>query len=685
MLIKKFIPKHQNGGNLSQTQSNLIEEGKTWLENWLSKRKGLLEENSMFDPNSNREQLSEQLRNLYQTQYEDTPTLDSNGLYMPRTANSERMISIKKWDPDTVVHEQTHALEPVPQVEAIRQLMSNGDYSPEEVKEFWRLMKESPEEIPEDVRETYGKYGEDYWNDPNEIYSRRNAALKRYGKDPNYKYNVWDLKNMIDILYDNDLDTYNDDFLLHLFNDVASNNKPTTMANMVKNGGTLKFQNAGRMPRVLPIEQVPTQADASYVRVAPVDAQFKHPTDKRSRQQRKQEQISEEVAKEILRQDALRQAQESGKIVDLPLKEEHPGLLLVPEMKMNGVLTGALRTVGGLTGGAAVSELSGSVGDKIDNATGSANYGTAGRILGSVLGYGVGSAATGLATNAVGDFGKWLNTEVPVDPIDLSFMYSPQAVVDQAKVWAPKNYQILLDRVKHSVGKLKYTLPKSKGGYAKGDYIGRGAESTVYHNALNPNTVVKVQENGVIVPRELRRQNITGTTVESAVDKGRFLADMKRRGSYTVPQEMVGVEQLPNGRYAPVFEQPLMARTINSKSELTVPEARRVLTTYASTNPRYADVHPGNMAFDKNGQVWLIDNIKYPVYSTEGNFSYIPSPRFTSIQVSTSPPKISVERLKGILNRMKIPNDDSFPGSLPSSEQVSSVRSVSFYPSNEIQ
>ena len=51
-------------------------------------------------------------------------------------------------------------------------------------------MKESPEEIPEDVRETYGKYGEDYWNDPNEIYSRRNAALKRYGKDPNYKYNV---------------------------------------------------------------------------------------------------------------------------------------------------------------------------------------------------------------------------------------------------------------------------------------------------------------------------------------------------------------------------------------------------------------------------------------------------------------------------------------------------------------
>lgn len=235
--------KYQRGGNLSKEQNKEINDGITWMENWLKERKNLLEENSIFTSTDN--ELQSQLRNLYQTEYKDVPDLSSNGLYESRTPEKESSISIKHWYPETVTHEQTHALEANPQVEAIKKLMEDGKYLAPEVKEFWRLMKEAPEELSEDAIEQYGKYGQDYWDDPNEIYARRNAALRIYGKDPNYKYTKKDLEKMIDILFDNNLDQYDDEFLLHLFNDVASNDKIKINPNFAKLGGLLKYQKGG--------------------------------------------------------------------------------------------------------------------------------------------------------------------------------------------------------------------------------------------------------------------------------------------------------------------------------------------------------------------------------------------------------------------------------------------------------
>lgn len=244
------ILKYQSGNKLTTEQTKMVDEGKTWLENWLNKRKALLEENAMFDPESSGkrgdELAKQQLNNLYQTNYENVPQLESEGLYTPRTDSNENTISIKLWDPDVIVHEQTHALQPNPQVAATRQLMENTDYMSPEVKEFWRLLEEEPEEIPEDIRSFYTKYGKEYQHDPNELLAKRNAVLKRYGKDPTYKYTQSDLENeeMTEALVDNDLDTFEDDFLLHFFNDVASNNKSKSMANVVKQGGKInRFKN----------------------------------------------------------------------------------------------------------------------------------------------------------------------------------------------------------------------------------------------------------------------------------------------------------------------------------------------------------------------------------------------------------------------------------------------------------
>ena len=427
------------------------------------------------------------------------------------------------------------------------------------------------------------------------------------------------------------------------------------------------------------VEQVPVQKSSTYVRVAPVEAQFKNPTVKSSRQQRRQQQLSSDVAKEILQQDKLRQIQESGKIIDLPLQEEHPGLLLVPEMKMNGIITGALRTVGGLAGSAGGSELVGRIGDKIDAATGSANYGNTGRILGGVFGYGVGSAATGAVTNSVQNNIKWLNTKVPIDPDEMYFFGAPDNVVEEAKTWAPKNYQILFDKARHAVGKLKYTLPRNNG-YAKGKYMGHGAEAEVFENAFNPNSVVKVQYNGVIVPRELKDMSVTGSTVESAIDKGSLLADIKSKGAYTVPQRLVGVESLPNGRFAPVFEQPKMSRVISpSDTDLTKIQRRRLLTAYAATDPTYADVHVGNMAFDGKN-VWLIDNPKKSSLGINRGFSNASamSPSVTnsvSNQIVNTNGRINTSQISNFLRML----------AREAKPDVSSNNSITFYPSANLQ
>lgn len=672
--MKKYILKHQQGG-LSSDQTKLIEEGKSWLENWLSKRKGLLNENAIFAPG--RDPLTTQLSNLYQTEYINDPNLEDSGLYKSRDDNDESSISIKQWIPDTVVHEQTHALEPIPQVEAIRQLMANGDYSPQEIKDFWKMMKESPEEVEDYAREAYGKYGQEYWDDPNEIYARRNAVLKRYGKDPNYKYTEKDLENMIDLLYDNDLDTYNDDFLLHLFNDIASNNKPISMINMAKQGGIIKLQRAGTMPATL--EAVPIQRETTSVRVAPVEAQFKLPPEKLSAQQRKQRRMLDEVTDEVLRQENLKVRKEKGIIDDKPLQEEHPGLLLVPEAKMNGLIKGTLRTIGGLVGGAAGSELGEDAGNTIDDYTGRTGFGNAGRTLGGIFGYGVGSAATGAVTNSIQNNIKWLNTKVPVNPNEMDFIGAPDNVIEEAKIWAPKNYQILFDKARHAVGKLKYAFPRNNG-YAKGKYIGHGAEAEVFENAFNPNSVVKVQYNGTIVPRELKDMSVTGSTVESAIDKGTLLADIKSKGAYTVPQRLVGVEPLPNGRFAPIFEQPKVSRIINpSDTDLTKIQRRRLLTTYAATDPTYADVHIGNMAFDGKN-IWLIDNPKKSLLRINRGFSHAPTmnPSITnsmSNQIVNTNGRINTSQISNFIRML----------AREVKPDVSSNNSITFYPSANLQ
>ncbi len=86
----------------------------------------------------------------------------------------------------------------------------------------------------------------DYWDHPTEIYSRRNEILKQFGKSPQYKYSKDDLDVMRRTVKDKDslkvmfLDRYTDDFLLHLFNDVASNFSKTVTPDMARNGGRFK-------------------------------------------------------------------------------------------------------------------------------------------------------------------------------------------------------------------------------------------------------------------------------------------------------------------------------------------------------------------------------------------------------------------------------------------------------------
>lgn len=276
-------------------------------------------------------------------------------------------------------------------------------------------------------------------------------------------------------------------------------------------------------------------------------------------------------------------------------------------------LTTGLGLIGGQVGANLGSKIGANIGRKIlsrkatpegAEISTNANIGAA---LGGIAGGIYGGSAGIVAAPKINQGLKWLNKTIPTPYAEeLQFLGAPKEVITQAEQgWAPKNYQILIDKARHTLQKPKFGLRLLNDKWEAGDFIKHGAEAHVYNNSVKPNTVVKIQTNGAAVPYELEGINITGSTPESAIQKGSYLAKIKSRGAYTVPQKLVGLEIQGDQRFAPIFKQAKM----EFPKTLTTKQARRALTTYAATDPTYSDVHFGNIAFDGNN-AWLIDNMK---------------------------------------------------------------------------
>lgn len=378
-----------------------------------------------------------------------------------------------------------------------------------------------------------------------------------------------------------------------------------------KNGGVHKLQSTGSVPitRItMPEieENYRSQTDGSRVEKKPVDyGQSKHVRTSKE---------ADELAQELLREADLKSRKEAGgrqAIDDKPLEIEHPGLILaLPEWNMYGLAGGAARIGMGLLGSQVGSATLGAVGDNWDNAFGTNGFGKVGRTVGNVFGYGAGSMGASRALE-----------RTFVTPETLRFTGAPQDLIDVAIDYHPSNLSLWADRVEHAIKKPFFYSKFSREHPSAGSFIGQGAESSVYDNVVNPKTVLKIQSKGVIVPSDLRGQNVMGSTVESAMDKGRYLADVKSTGIYNVPQKMVAVVP-KNGRHALVFEQPKMTQLLKRDTPLTKSQSKRLLRTFVNAHKLgYADAHFENIAFYKNTP-WLIDNPKQNLLNIPTNFTH---------------------------------------------------------------
>lgn len=91
-----------------------------------------------------------------------------------------------------------------------------------------------------------------------------------------------------------------------------------------------------------------------------------------------------------------------------------------------------------------------------------------------------------------------------------------------------------------------------------------------------------------------------GSTVESATNKGQYLAGIKSAGIYNVPQKMTGTIPV-DGRHALVFEQPKMTQLFKRNTPLTKSQSKRLLRTFINSQDLgYTDAHFGNIALYKN-------------------------------------------------------------------------------------
>ena len=377
-----------------------------------------------------------------------------------------------------------------------------------------------------------------------------------------------------------------------------------------KNGGVHKLQSTGSVPitRVtMPEieENYGPQIDGSRVEKKPVD--YGQPKHVRTSKE------ADELAQELLREADLKSRKEAGgrqAIDDKPLEVEHPGLILAfPEWNMYGLAGGAARIGMGLIGSQVGSATLGAVGDNWDNAFETNGFGKAGRTVGGVLGYGLGSLGTSHALH-----------RTFVTPENLDRMGAPQDLVQTAQTYHPTNLSLWADRVEHAIKKPFFYSKFSNEQPLRGGFIGKGAESSVYDNIVNPETVIKVQSKGVVVPSKLSGTNVMGSTIESATDKGQYLAGIKSTGIYNVPQKMTGTMPV-DGRYAPVFEQPKMTQLLKRNTPLTKSQSKRLLRTFINSQRHgYTDAHFRNIALYKNTP-WLIDNPKRSLLDIPTNFS----------------------------------------------------------------
>ena len=139
----------------------------------------------------------------------------------------------------------------------------------------------------------------------------------------------------------------------------------------LQTGGIVKLQNAGNVPRIKvappdDLETVPVQRDNTTTKQNVVDTGRR--SVKKSREQKKQEELFEEVAQEILKDEEKKQRYQTGSrwaIDDQPLQTEHPELavLFAPEFTTYGALGGAARVGLGLAGSRAGSYALGTAGN----------------------------------------------------------------------------------------------------------------------------------------------------------------------------------------------------------------------------------------------------------------------------------------------------------------------------------
>lgn len=240
-ILNQVIASAKHGGVLKFQQGG-IQEGKQWLEDWYKSRKGLVKQNvkqvlPIPLPVTESLVFNALKRNLDLTRAKINPSKvpdNASGVYYP----FGRRIFLTDGSTSTAIHEWTHSSLPDAQEKVIKKYQDN----------FGDTVYDNKTIVPDE-----------YLDNPQEIYARLMQLRYSINADPNHKFTKEE--NTYNVL-----NRYSDDFLLHLFNNVAQ--APTK-----KKDVTLYAQSGLKIPKY----QEPWNVLPEQMQFKPFDPNWKSP------------------------------------------------------------------------------------------------------------------------------------------------------------------------------------------------------------------------------------------------------------------------------------------------------------------------------------------------------------------------------------------------------------------------
>lgn len=203
-------------------------------------------------------------------------------------------------------------------------------------------------------------------------------------------------------------------------------------------------------------------------------------------------------------------------------------------------------------------------------------------------------------------FGHYAGAKVPVTFNKRSIDFgNNKPVVDALRDsdYVPRRFELWLDQLDHNLWKSMWRIKGMNTKATVGKLLGNGSEANVFVNEANPNTVIKGQHYGLVLP-DRYQGNLGVQNPNIAQMMAEDIANIKNRGAYTADITPTNPMQI-NNLYVPTFLQQRMTPVKDMPS--FTPKQTRALTRLMMNAKPYADAHLGNVAMDPNGTFWFID------------------------------------------------------------------------------